>query len=97
MAVAGITPIASLLLTKIGMIQTARCRLCRIGQEARGKSTNGLSAETHGHINNADREGMARQLRLPIILSIGTCMTACMLQKSQNASSSLSRLTKIVT
>jgi len=96
MAVAGITPTASLL-TKIGMTQIAGCRLCRIVQEARGKSTNGLSAETDGHINNADREGMARQLRLPIILSIGTCMSARMLHKSKNASSSLSHLTKIVT
>ena len=49
MAVAGNTPTASLF-TKIGMIQSAGCRLCRIAREA---STDGLAAETHGHINTA--------------------------------------------
>jgi len=58
MAVAGNTPTASFL-TKIGKMQSARCRLCRIAQEARGESTDGLAAETHGHINSAGCEGMA--------------------------------------
>jgi len=38
-----------------------------------------------------------QQLWLPTTPSGGTCMTACTLQKSQKASSSLSRLTKKVT
>jgi len=38
MAVAGNTPTASFL-TKIGKMQSARCRLCRIAREARGESS----------------------------------------------------------
>jgi len=33
--------------------------VCRIAQEARGESTDGLAAETHGHVNNAGCEEMA--------------------------------------
>ena len=58
MAVAGNTPTASFL-TKIGNMQSAECRLCKIARQARGESTDGLAAETHGHINSADCEGMA--------------------------------------
>jgi len=58
MAVAGNTPTASFL-TKIGKMQSAGCRLCRIAREARGESTDGVAAETHGHINSAGCEGMA--------------------------------------
>ena len=58
MAVAGNTPTASFL-TKIGKMQSAGCRLCRIARDARGESTDGLAAETHGHINSAGCEGMA--------------------------------------
>jgi len=46
-------------LTKMGKMQSAGCRLCRIAREARGESTDGLAAETHGHINSAGCEGMA--------------------------------------
>ena len=52
------TPTASFV-TKIGKMQTAGCRLCRIAREARGESTDGLTDETHGHINSAGCEGMA--------------------------------------
>jgi len=58
MAVAGNTPTANFL-TKIGKIQSAGCRLCRIAPEARGESTDGLAAETHGHINSVGCKGMA--------------------------------------
>ena len=58
MAVAGNMPTASFL-TKIGKMQSAGCRLCRIAREARGESTDGLEDETHGHINSAGCEGMA--------------------------------------
>jgi len=51
-------PTASFL-TKIGKIQSAGCRLCRIAREARGESTDGLADETHRHINSAGCEGMA--------------------------------------
>ena len=51
-AVAENTPTASLL-TKIGKMQSAGCRLCRIAREARGESTDGLVDETHGDINSA--------------------------------------------
>jgi len=57
-AVAVNTPTASFL-TKIGKMQSAGCRLYRIAREARGESTDGLAAETHGHINSAGCEGMA--------------------------------------
>jgi len=52
------TPTASFL-TKIGEMQSAGCLLCRIAREARGESSDGLAAETHGHINSAGCEGMA--------------------------------------
>ena len=58
MAVAGNTATPSFL-TKIGKMQSAGCRLCRIAREARGESTDGLAAETHSHINSAGCEGMA--------------------------------------
>ena len=58
MAVAGNTPTASFL-TKIGKMQSAGCRLCKIAREARGESTVGLADETHGHINSACCEGIA--------------------------------------
>jgi len=51
-AVAGNTPTASFL-TKIGKMQSAGCRLCKIAREARGKSTDSMADETHGHINSA--------------------------------------------
>jgi len=57
-AVAGKTPTDSFL-TKIGKMQSAECRLCRIAAEARGESTDGLVDETHGHINSAGCKGMA--------------------------------------
>jgi len=96
MTVAGNTPTASFL-TKIGKMQSAGCRLCRIAREARGESTDGLAAQTHGHIDSAGCEGLRewqRPLQLPTTPSGGTCMTACTLHKSQKASSSLSHLTK---
>ena len=55
---AGNTPTASFLM-KIGKIQSAGCRLCKITRDARGESTDGLAAEMHGHINSAGCEGMA--------------------------------------
>ena len=58
MAVAGITQTTSFL-TKIGKMQSAGCRLCRTAREARGESTDGLAAETQGHINSANCKGMA--------------------------------------
>jgi len=45
-------------LNKIGKMQSAGCRLCRIAREARGDSTGGLAAKTHGHINSAGCKGM---------------------------------------
>ena len=58
MAVAGNTQTASFL-TKIGKLQSAGCRLCKIAREAPGEITDGLANETHGHINSAGCEGMA--------------------------------------
>jgi len=58
MAVVGNTPTARFL-TKIGKMQSAGCRLCRIAREARGASTDGLADIAHGHINSAGCEGMA--------------------------------------
>jgi len=58
MAVAGIMPITTQL-TKIGKIQSEGCWLCRTAREARGESTDSLAAETYGHINSADYEGMS--------------------------------------
>jgi len=57
MAVAGMPTVS--FLTKIGQMQSAGCRLCRIAREARGESTHGLAGKTHGHINSAGCEGMA--------------------------------------
>jgi len=58
MAVAGNTPIVCFLI-KIGKMQAAGCRLCRIARETRGESTDSLAAETHGHIDSAGCKGMA--------------------------------------
>jgi len=58
MAMAGNTTTASFL-TKIGKMQSAECRLCKIEREARGESTDGLADETLGHINKAGCEEMA--------------------------------------
>ena len=58
MAVAENTPTASFL-TKVGKMQSAGSRLCKIAGEARGESIDGLANETHGHINSAGCEGMA--------------------------------------
>jgi len=58
MAVAGNTPTA-MFLTKIGKMQSAGYRLCKIAREARGENTDGLADKTHGHINSAGCEGMA--------------------------------------
>jgi len=58
MTVAGNTPTASFLI-KIGKMQSAGCRLCKIVRETRGESTDGLVDETHGHINSAGCEGTA--------------------------------------
>jgi len=52
MTVAGNTPTASFL-TKIGKMQSAGCRLCRIAREARGESTDCLADEKYGLINSA--------------------------------------------
>jgi len=84
MAVAGNIPTARFL-TKIGKMQSAGCRLCRIAREARGESTDGLANETHSHINSAGCEGMATTVtaRLPTTPSGGTCMTACTKAKEQ--------------
>jgi len=57
-AVAGITPTASQL-TKIDKMQSAGCQLCRVAQEARGESTEGLAVEhMYSHINSTGCEGM---------------------------------------
>jgi len=40
-------------------MHSAGFQLCRIAQEARGESTDGLAAETHGHINRVGCEVMA--------------------------------------
>jgi len=39
-------------------MQSAGCRLCRIAQEARGESTDGLAAGIHGQINSTSCEGI---------------------------------------
>ena len=54
-AVAGNMPTASFL-TKMGKMQSAWCRLCRIAREARGERTDSLVAETQGHINSTGCE-----------------------------------------
>jgi len=58
MVVVGIVP-TSIFLTKIGKMKSAWYRLCRTAREAQGESTDGLAAETHGHINSAGCDGMA--------------------------------------
>ena len=58
MAVAANTSTASFL-TKLSKMQSVGYRLCGIAREARGESTDGLAAETHGHINSAGCEGVA--------------------------------------
>jgi len=60
-AVAGRTPTASFL-TKIGKMQSTGWRLCRIAQEARGESTDGLAAETHGYIDGIGCKRMATKV-----------------------------------
>ena len=93
MAVAGNTPTANFL-TKTGKMQSAGCRLCRIAREAPGESTDGLAAETHGHIKSAGCEGMAMTVTAAhhsIWRHLYDSMRAA---QSQKASSSLSRLTK---
>jgi len=72
-------------------------RLCKIAQEARGESTACLAADHTVTSTVQAAKGCQRQLRLPTTPSRGTCMTACMLHKSQKASSSLSRLAKKAT
>jgi len=62
MAVAGNTPTASFL-TKIGKMQSAGCQLYKIARQARSESTDGLADETHGHINSASCEEMAKTLK----------------------------------
>jgi len=54
---AGNRPTASFL-TKIGKMQSAGCRLCRIAQEARGEITDSLAAQTQSN-NSAGCEEMA--------------------------------------
>jgi len=75
----------------------ARCRLCRIVREAQGESTDGLAAETHGHINSAGCEGMATTVTAAHHSIWRHLYDTCLLHKSQKVSSSLSRLTKKVT
>jgi len=58
LAVAGKTLTASFL-TEIGKMQSTGWRLCRIAQEARGESTDGLAAETLGYIDGSGCERMA--------------------------------------
>jgi len=97
MAVAKNTPTASFL-TKIGKMQSAGCWQCRIAREARGESTDSLADGTHGHINSAGCEGMAKTVTAAHhSMWRHLYMTACTLHKSQKASSSLSHLTKKVT
>ena len=94
MAVAGNTPTASFL-TKIGKIQSAGCRLCKIAREARVESTDGLAAETHGHINSAGCEGMATTVTAAHH-SIWRHLYDSMHAAQKPKSSSLSHLTKKV-
>ena len=58
MVVAQITPTTSFLI-KIGKMESAGCRLCRIARDVRCESTDNLVAETHSHINSAGCEGIA--------------------------------------
>jgi len=96
MAVAGNTPTTSFL-TKIGKMQSAGCRLCRIAREARGESTDGLAAETHGHINSAGCERMATTVTAAHHSIWRHLYDSMHAHKSQKVSSSLLRLTKKVT
>ena len=92
------TPTASFL-TKIGKMQSAVCRLGRIAREARGERhwrSSGCNTQSNQHWVQAAK-GWQRQSWLPTTPSEGTCMTACILHKSQKASSNLSSLTKKVT
>jgi len=57
--VAGNTPTASQL-TKIGKMQSAGCRLCRIAQDAQYERTDGQVVEKYDHINSVGCEGMAK-------------------------------------
>jgi len=94
-AVVGITPTASFL-TKLGKMQSAGCRLCGIEwPEVSALTVWRLKHTVTSNVQAA--KGWQRQLRLPTTPSRGTCMTACMLHKSQTASSNLSRLTKKIT
>jgi len=96
MALAGNTTTANFLI-KIGKMQSARCQLCRIAQEARGESSDGLAAETHGHTNSAGCEGMAT-IVIAAHHSIGRHLYDSMhAAQKPKTSSSLSRLTKKVT
>jgi len=79
LAVAGNTPTASFL-TKIGKMQSAGFRLCRIAREAQDESNDSLAVET-STVQTAKE--WQRQLRLPTTPSGGTRMTACTLYKSQ--------------
>jgi len=94
-AVAGTTPTATVP-TKIGKMQSAGCRLCRIAREAQCESSDGLLADTHGHINSTGCKGMPTTVTAAHLgtRSKGTCMKACILHKSQEAGLNLSCLTK---
>jgi len=59
MTVAGNMPTTSQQTKIFGNMRSGGCELCRRAQEARSESTDGLAAETLGHINSADCEGMA--------------------------------------
>ena len=85
MAVAGNTPTANFL-TKIGKMQSAGCRLCRIAREARDESNDGLADETHGHINSAGCEGIATTITAahhPIWRHLYNSMHAAQMPKSK--------------
>jgi len=85
MAVAGNTP------------TTNWCRLCRIAQEARGESTDGLAAETHGHINSAGCKGMATTVAAAHHSIWRHLYDSMHATQEQKVSSRLSCLTKKVT
>jgi len=95
MTVAGNKPTASFL-TKIGKMQSAGCRLCRIAREARGESTDCLADEKYGLINSAGCEGIATALTAAhhsICRHLYDSMHAAQKPKSKL---SLSRLTRKV-
>ena len=61
MAIAGIIPVAwDKWLAKIKQKSDIICRLCKRAREQRGASTENLPEETHGRINSAFCDGMAR-------------------------------------